>query len=37
MSKPINVHVIIKKGELIYSRQLEAKLDQKYFGKIVAN
>jgi hypothetical protein len=36
MSKPINVHAIIKKGELIYSKQLKAKLEKKYFGKIVA-
>jgi hypothetical protein len=36
MNKPINVHAIVKKGESIYSKRLKAKLEKKYFGKIVA-
>jgi hypothetical protein len=36
MNKPINVHAIVKKGEAIYSERLKAKLEKKYFGKMVA-
>ncbi|MGH7598273.1 MAG: hypothetical protein ACREOI_18110 [bacterium] len=36
MNERINVHAIIQKGERIYSRRLKAKLEKKYFGKIVA-